>query len=206
MFLAVIGMRNERVGEHAGILGEIVRSKIEFRQRIERGAGHATRAERIEHMHILSEGLAAFRRDARVFALRIDDKRRTFVEEQIRYDERNALARTAARNRHDMPVVVPADQTPGAAAKQEASLMLPLLVGHLHRSQPTCEQGPLPADGFGLLRMTARQVLAQTLLELVTLLHGVPAIFSSKIIISESGAPRKRELRRPCRFPRLAAA
>ena len=147
MFLAMVGMRDEGVGEHAGILGAVVGIKIDLGKRIEGGGGHAADLEGIEDINVLAKAAAARLRasaasscrNSCVLALGVDDERRALVEQQVGDDKRHAFASAASRDCHHMPVVVPADETPGPAAKQETAFGTPLIAGHLRGRQPARE-------------------------------------------------------------------
>ncbi len=131
-------MGDKSIGEHAGILGAVVRSQIEFGQWIERRRRYAAYFERIEDMNVLTEPRAASLRalaapargDPRILALRVDDEGRAFVKQKVGNNERHALTGAASGDRHDMPIVIPADKTPPAAAEQEPAFVTPLPAGH----------------------------------------------------------------------------
>ena len=163
-------MRDERLGEHRGVLDHVLVVDIELSQGIERDGTFpplplAADVEGIEDIDVLAKTGAVFPcsfastacRNRRVFALRIDDKSRALVQNQVRHDQRHALAGAAARNRQHMPVVIPADQAALAATKQQSlSAVFPGFSGYFLGAEPARRQGALASERF-LRRKTARE-------------------------------------------------
>ena len=167
----LFGMHDERLGEHRGVLDHVFVVDIELGQGVERDGTvppgpRAADVKGIEDIDVLTKTGAFFpcpfastaRRNRRVLALRIDDKSRALVQNEVRHNQRNAFSGAAARNRQHMPVVIPADQAALAATKQQSlSAVFPGFSGHFLGAEPARRQGALAPERF-LRRKTAREI------------------------------------------------
>ena len=81
---------------------------------------------------------------AGILPLGVDHERRALVEGQVRHDERNALAGTAAADGQHVPVVGPADQASRALAEQNAALVLPDIAGQFFPALASARAGRGP--------------------------------------------------------------
>jgi hypothetical protein len=158
---------DQRVRDKCCIVLHVGVPRIEFIQRIEAAVRRdAALAEGIEHHHLLPLLPPCPRGDARQFPLGIDGEHRTVVEQQVRHDERHALAAARPGNRQHMAIVERADAAAIPVAKhQPADLtrcraVLPFGTGEL------CGFEPHRVDQrTRLSRHAARQLRLQPLLE-----------------------------------------
>src|SRR5208337_2681660 len=101
-------------------------------------------------------------RNGSVFALGIDNKGRPFVKQQVRDDQRDALARPASCNGQYMPVIVPADEPLLSLAEEQTTLAVaPDPSVHFRGLEPSSSK-PASLGGF----QPARKIVPQLCLEI----------------------------------------
>ena len=158
---------DQRIGDKRSIVLHVGMPRIQFIERIEAARRRdAALAEGIEHHHLLTLLPPRPRGDARELALGIDGQHRTVIEQQVRHDERDALAAARPGNRQHMAIVERADAAAIPVAKhQPADLtrcgaVLPFGTGELCGFEPhrIDQRTRLP-------RHAAQQLRLQPLLE-----------------------------------------